>query len=97
MTQPNRTLRVVIPSDGENPGNPDETTSSTPQRDLGTHPTGSPPGTRPTMGQLPTDSWNARSRISPSWAVVATSRPSRVKKRPRTIPRAPEAAGLSTA
>lgn len=36
-----------------------------------------------------------RRRISPSWAVDATSVPSRVKNCPRTRPRAPDADGLS--
>ena len=39
----------------------------------------------------------SRGRIRPSCAVLATSRPSRVKMLPRAKPRAPEALGLSTA
>jgi hypothetical protein len=36
-------------------------------------------------------------RIRPSWAVLAISRPSRVKMLARVNPRAPEALGLSMA
>ena len=42
-----------------------------------------------------TDAAHERTRIKPSWAMLATRRPLRSKMLPREKPRAPEALGLS--